>query len=171
MRPFLLQLIDRVSRHLDPALKARIDSVGVVNDAWNSFLTGLAKEEFLDLPDRGAIRRLLTALVARALRDEIRRHKRHKRSPYREQGSGQGRPEACPGPPTETPAAEVAAWLEQFEKIVRSVHPKAIDIVRLSLEGLSNNEIKDELDLGLRTVQVIRRHMKRAWDKAQSQEG
>jgi DNA-binding NarL/FixJ family response regulator len=53
---------------------------------------------------------------------------------------------------------------------VRSIHDKAIDIVELSLDGLRNQEIADDLHMGLRTVQKIKHAIDQAWEKVLTQE-
>jgi DNA-binding CsgD family transcriptional regulator len=53
-----------------------------------------------------------------------------------------------------------------FEEVVRGLHPKAIDILELVLSGLTNQEIADRLQMGLRTVELIIEHMRKAWINA-----
>lgn len=66
----------------------------------------------------------------------------------------------------DSPAAEVAslaAWLDHFYKTMRAVHPSAIDIIALRVEGFEPREIAGRLRLGLRQVQSIMREMRTSW--------
>lgn len=175
LRPFLLDMIRRVRRHVQGPLQARIDSHGIVYEALNSFLTGIAKEEFPALRNREEVCRVLTALIDRTLRDEVRWHRRLKRTPYLEQPLDSPMTQALADAKERGTAAggmtpDLAAWLEKLLATVRPVHKKAIEIVSLSLEGHSNQEIREALGLGLSTVQEIKRRMYQAWQNTQANE-
>jgi DNA-directed RNA polymerase specialized sigma24 family protein len=166
--PYLRELIELVRRQLDDPLRARIDSHAVVNDALKSFLSGVPKGEFPALSNHEEVRRLLRAIVLRALKDEVRFHRRQRRNPYRERGGAEALA-ALPDRKERATAADAlagehAAWLEKFLAVVRPVHRKAIEIVKLRLEGRSKVEIKEELGLGLRTVQEIIKKVRQAWE-------
>jgi len=163
LRPLLVELLELVRRHRAPSLQARIDSEAVVNQALHSFLTGVRQGEFPLLQNRQDACKLLTALVVRTLNDEIRWHKRQKRDVSREQASAEGRPEQLPDPRPPDPevAADLTGWLEKLLAALRPVHEKAIEIVKLSLEGLTNYDIASQVGLGLRRVQVLKQEMYR----------
>src|SRR6266404_5287704 len=74
LRPFLWQMIRLVRRQVDTRLKARIDSVAIVNAALNSLLTGIAKDEFPALRNHQELQKVLTCFVTRILIDEVRFH-------------------------------------------------------------------------------------------------
>lgn len=168
LEPFLAGMIRLVRQRVDAPLKARIDSLGVVNEALNSFLTGLQKQEFPNLQDREGVKRTLATLVERTLIDHVRRHRRGKRSAYAEEGdAGQQATASQPDlAGTENDVGPyLAAWLDEFVAAVRPVHAKAIDIVRLSLEGLDNEEIAREVGLSERYVQVLKKTMYDDWQR------
>jgi hypothetical protein len=163
LQPFLVEMLELMRRHRAPALQTRIDSEAVVNQALHSFLTGVRQGDFPLLQNRQDACKLLTALVVRALHDEIRWHKRQKRNVDREQASAEGRPEQLPDPRPPDPAvtADLAGWLENLLAAVRPVHEKAMEIVKLSLEGLTNYDIASQVGLGLLRIQVLKQEMYR----------
>jgi len=175
LRPFLQEMIRLVRQNLDTPLKPRIDSHGVVYAAFHSFLTGVAKDEFPALNNHVELKKVLTTLVSRTLRDEIDWHRRKRRTPYQEQrqaansGPSQADPKEIPAPEN-LHVPSFAIWLEDFLRVMRGAHPMAIEIVSLSLDGLSNQEIKDELGLGLRTVQKIKQTLLEKWQEATKEE-
>lgn len=161
LRGLLLDLLRLVRRRVNAPLKARIDSQGVVNAAWNSFLTGVQKDEFPILESRANIKAILTDLVLRTLGDEIRWHQRQKRNPEREQPSASGQPQHLPD--AASMASELTSWLEKLEEAVQPLHEKAIEIVEGTLNGLSNNDLARQLGLTLGQVQRLKKKMRQRW--------
>lgn len=175
LQPFLLDLIGLVRRHREKPLQPRIDSEGVVYHALHSFLTGVAKDEFPQLESRVEVKKVLTTLVRRTLCDQVRWHKRQARTPDREQPSPDGRPQHLADsteqrPPADGAVPDLAAWLEKLFAVLRPVHPRAIEIVELSLKGLSNNDIAQQVGLGVRRVQVLKRDMHQLLQQAAAAE-
>jgi DNA-directed RNA polymerase specialized sigma24 family protein len=170
-RSYLLAL---VRGRRNPGLKGKIDSEGVVNEALKSFLTGVAKHEFPDLSNRQDVKNLLVTLVKRILSDQVKALRTRKRDPEREEGYAAGQHDHLAAKakalPTAEQIAEAREFLEKLPEVVRTVHKKAIQIMTLSLEGLTNNEIADEVDLAPRTVQKIKCDMLAAWEKASPKE-
>jgi DNA-directed RNA polymerase specialized sigma24 family protein len=165
LQPFLLEMVRRIHKQLDPKLFARIDSQGVVYAALKSFLSGLPKGEFTVLENHEDVRRILTRLIRCTLLDGIGLHKRRKRAYTREQPQAGGAGESSELPPTVKSLSEpLSLWLEDLLTIVRGVHANAIRIVELSLEGLTNNQIADELGMAMRTVQILKQKMLRAYE-------
>jgi DNA-binding NarL/FixJ family response regulator len=94
--------------------------------------------------------------------------KRKKRTPYKEQPLADAVAELEVMP--EDVTSDVAGMLEKLAEVVRSVHERAIEILELSVEGLGNAEIASKLDLGIRTVQVIKQKMHAAWIRYEREE-
>jgi DNA-directed RNA polymerase specialized sigma24 family protein len=175
LQPFLLEMIRLVQRRRVALLNARIDSHAIVNDALHSFLTGIPKGEFPALSNHEEVKKALTSLVTRTLCDQIRWHRRKKRDVGLEQQGGGIPLEAIPDAKELAATAgdlacDLASWLDQLRAFVRDVHPKAIDIIELSLQGLDNNDIAAVLSLAVRTVQKIKQDMFLAWKKAATRE-
>jgi hypothetical protein len=73
--------------------------------------------------------------------------------------SGPEQPAAV-NPHLDAPAAELVAWLESWGDELRSVHPKAIDILEWSFCGWSTEQIGQILDLHRRSVQLIKQKLR-----------
>ena len=67
----------------------------------------------------------------------------------------------------ESPAGDViptlAAWFEQRHRTMGSVHPLALDVLALLIEGESPREVAERLDLGLRLIRRIVRDASATW--------
>src|SRR5688572_26873080 len=122
LQPFLARMLYLVRRHRAGGLQARIDSAGVVNGAFKSFLSGLPKNEFPWIENQQDVRKLLTTLVKRQLSDEIRHHTQDKRTPAHEQLSVL----EVSGTTGLDSAAELdlTDWLEKMHDVLRGVHKK-----------------------------------------------
>lgn len=169
LQPFLLQLIHRVHQRIaGTPLQARIDSEGVVYEALHSFLTGVRKDEFPVLESRDDVKKILTTLVQRTLSDAVRWNNREQRCPAREVASTDGQPRQSFAEASKTAEVidDLADWLEKMVAVLRRHDERAIDLVRLSLEGLSNADIAQQLGLGIRRVQVLKQQLRACWDRA-----
>lgn len=168
LHPFLLHLIHRVHQRIaGTPLQTRIDSEGVVYEALHSFLTGIRKDEFPVLACRDDVKKVLTTLVQRTLSDAVRWNNREQRCPAREVASEDGQPrQALAAPEATDIVSDVAGWLEKLVAVLRRHDERAIDLVRLSLEGLSNADIAQQLGLGIRRVQVLKQQLRACWDRA-----
>jgi DNA-binding NarL/FixJ family response regulator len=121
--------------------------------------------------NRDDVLKVLRTLVSRALIRQKRTHGRGKRCVLREQPHEGRLPEAVAAREGLTTAAGqllpgAKEFLEALLPVLRPVDPRAIDIVEMRLQGLSNNEIADQLGIGPRMVQVIRQKMRAAWEQA-----
>lgn len=163
MLPLLIHL---VRRRRSNRLQARIGSEDVANAALKSFLTGIQKNEFPALSDPDSVLKILTTLVLRSLQDRIRLETRQRRDVRREESYEVGVPEHLPE--NAVLAGSLAFWLEDLGKIVRPVHPLAIEIVELSVKGLSNVDIADQLNLSPRYIEVLKKRMRERY-QSQSQ--
>lgn len=162
LQQFLKEMIRHVRRHTSPRLKARIDSHAVVYAALHSFLTGIPEGRFPALANGKEVKKVLATLVTRALSDQVRREHRQKRNPSQEQSLANHI--ADRRAVADAWSSDVAGLLEKLTDVVRPVHKKAMDILGLSLDGLSNAEIATKLDLGIRTIEVIKKKMRAAWE-------
>jgi hypothetical protein len=60
----------------------------------------------------------------------------------------------------------VAAWLEHLYGVAREIHPQAIDMLALRLQGFDARDIAQHLDLGRRLVQRVLSDMQAGWAQA-----
>jgi DNA-directed RNA polymerase specialized sigma24 family protein len=58
-------------------------------------------------------------------------------------------------------AAEIADWLGKWEEPLRKIHPRAMEIIDMSLRGRSNNDIGRALGVGPRQVQLIKQRLRK----------
>ena len=161
------ELLALVRRNRNSALRPRIDSEGVVNAALKSFLSGVRNDEFSTVQNRRDVERLLTRFTLCVLKDQIREALADKRTIAREQTmDAQGAPQpADASQPTAQECAMAVEYWEKFPEVVRGVHKNAMDVLELSLEGLTATQIADKTGMGVRTVQKIIRRMIEAWNR------
>jgi hypothetical protein len=58
----------------------------------------------------------------------------------------------------------LANWLQHVNLVFQAIHPAAIDILGLRLEGHEDREIAERVGLGLRLVRRILQDMRLAWE-------
>jgi DNA-directed RNA polymerase specialized sigma24 family protein len=173
LQPFLQEMIRLVRRRRKTALQARVDSQAIINAALHSFIKGVGSRQFPQLQNQEDVKRVLTTLVVRTLLNEVAWNHSQQRDVAREQRLDEdgmrGLPEkASSGDATRLLDPTFADWLEAFLAVVEGVHPKAENIVCLSLEGYANEEIAARLGLSTRWVQRTKQAMRAAWEKAQA---
>jgi hypothetical protein len=66
-------------------------------------------------------------------------------------------------PETASRQETLAEWLTRFYRPLRAVHPSAIDILAMRLNGFGDREIAERLELGLRLVQHTVAAMRAEW--------
>lgn len=57
----------------------------------------------------------------------------------------------------------LVAWLDRLYRAIRGVHPVAIDILALRVEGYVARDIAERLGLGLRQVHSMMHEMRARW--------
>lgn len=167
--PLLRALISCLRRSLETPLQFEIDSEGIA---------GFVLKDFPDvLPGGGASRLgewewakvepVLNALVERLLWEPGK---------WVDPAPLPGIPP--PGSNDPNPAVSEAAhalaggrhplarWLERFYQAMRQVHPRAIDIAGLRLEGFQERDIAGRIGFGLRLVRSILNGMQANWRTA-----
>ena len=168
LQPFLQEMIRLVRRRRKAALQARVDSQAIINAALHSFLKGVGNRRFPELQNQEDVKRVLTTLVVRTLLNEVAWNQCQQRDVGREQHLDERLPGKEPvGDASRLVDPTFADWLEAFLAVVEGVHPKAEDIVCLSLEGYANEEIAARLGLSTRWVQRTKQAMRAAWEQAQ----
>jgi hypothetical protein len=136
----LQDLLARIRRARETPLEFGLDSAAIARAAWRVVLSGLPDAPSLD---GQAVTAGLDRLVQEAIQDE-----------YAVPGVDSGRVQddaiAC------IDAGDaLAAWLEQLLRVQRAVHPRALEILALRLEGCQDREIALRLGFGLRLVRRI----------------
>jgi RNA polymerase sigma factor (sigma-70 family) len=168
LEPCLLHLLRQIRQRISGPLRARIDSQAVINAAFNSFLTGVRRQEYPLLKNREDVKKVLTKIVHRTLTDEIRWHKRRRRDPALEVRDETGLPQnlaAAPGPEAALLAGDLAAWLAEKFASLHIEDETSIRIVELRLEGLPKADIAEQLRLSVGQVRKILRQLRQRWDE------
>jgi hypothetical protein len=142
LRPLLQEMLARLRRYRDTPLQDGIDSAGIVQAALRLFSAGPSAAGPGHFPDLKSVQFVLDGLVARALGA----------GPLDRAGSN---------------GAGLAGWLEHLHATLRAVHPAAVEMVGLRVEGCQDREIAERLGLGLRLLKRILRDLRAAWDQAQ----
>lgn len=129
------QLRRVVRRHMVPGLRAKLDSVDIVQSVWLQFLHDLRASG-----ERIRDGEHLMAYLTRAARHRlIDRFRRHRAALRREQPLSDG-----PGPPAAGPQPSQAAQAaETWEQIQALCSPSEAAVVRLRRDGLKVDEIAD----------------------------
>jgi DNA-directed RNA polymerase specialized sigma24 family protein len=151
----------RLARHkLVGGRRRMADEEDVVVIAFNSFFRGIQRGRFPKLEDRDDLWQLLVMLTARKAIDQVQFDNRQKRgggkvfgeSSCLERGSiGEGMNWVIGTEPTPEFALQMA---EQMEIMLGRLGDDTLQRVALAkLDGLTDQEIADQMGLGLRTIE------------------
>jgi RNA polymerase sigma-70 factor (ECF subfamily) len=139
-----------VRRRLTGALRAKLDSMDIVQSAWADVLSG-----FRDAGWRFADRDHLRAFLVRVARNRlIDRQRQHRRAMEREQPMVEAEPGELPLSPQPRPSEE-AQGRELWERMLEVCPPAHREILRLRRQGLTLAEISVRVDLHEGSVRRI----------------
>ena len=161
------ELLGLVRAKRSPQFRGRIDSEAIVNAAMKSFLSGIRNDEFPMVQGRADVKRLLAHFAICVLKDQIRAAGALRRDVRREVGMSSEHAAVIAGASAPSPEEELLAveYLEKFADIVRDQHESAIEILELSLEGMTPNQIAEVVGLRPRTIQKLIADMIAAWEE------
>jgi RNA polymerase sigma factor (sigma-70 family) len=166
----------RLARNKLAAGRRRVaDEEDVVVVAFNSFFRGVEQGRFPKLEDRHDLWQLLVMLTARKAIDQIQHECRQKRGGGKILGESiyQRNSEPDPGLAEvigDEPSPEFAAQMaEHMEQLLRALNDATLERVALAkLEGFSNQEIADQLQCGLRTVERKLKLIRTVWQEQEA---
>ena len=164
LEPVLQEMIAGIRRHRETPLLAGFDSTGIVDAASQSLLASNPNVKLVHLQDWEAVKLVFNLLVVRAFEDD-RDHAEDSLA-VSPNGRGNDRLASAREQGNGKVAHPWAVWLEQLHTVMQEVHPKAIEIMGLRLDGYKNREIAKQLELTVRLVRRIVHDMQQAWADA-----
>jgi DNA-directed RNA polymerase specialized sigma24 family protein len=189
LEPLIPKLYAIVRRGRPKDQAGRVHTTSVVYDALFDLLEWLRKHDPAARIGADDVRRVLFHITRMRLLDALRGSRRNREvqtddgaplwatAPAREPSdiprhvlkaiedssagpAGPARPDGQPGNPHLARAAvELVEWLENWGTELRSVHPKAIEIIEWSFCGWSTEQIGQILNLKKRSVQLIKQRL------------
>ena len=139
-----------VRRQLPARLRAKFDSVDVVQSVWADLFERLNQAHWR-FPDADHLRAFLVKVTRNRFIDHVRRH----RQPLeREQRLAQTQPEEMPAAPDPRPS-EVARAEELWEQMLASCPPGHRDILRLKRQGFALADIATRTGLHPSSIRRI----------------
>jgi RNA polymerase sigma-70 factor (ECF subfamily) len=162
----LLQQV--AARHLPAGFRRCVGPETIGESACRSFLRRARADEF-QLPECESLWRLLTAITLTKVREQIRFHRRQKRSidqevplaPAAEEGEGGfHRVDRQPSP------AEAAEFREQFEQVMASLDEEEQRLVDPRLQQYTNLEVADMMGCSERTVRRLLERVRARLERA-----
>jgi RNA polymerase sigma factor (sigma-70 family) len=160
------QALFRVAeRRLSPQMQARFGPEDVVQSVCRTFLRRARAGEF-QLADCSALWKVLCVITLTKVREQVRFHRREKRSVDHEvrlpAPSGEKDDESIQLPDPHAEPAEAVAFADQMQALLAMLDEQERQVVGLKLQDLTNEEIARQLNLSERT---IRRTLKRVEEK------
>ena len=158
-RRYFTTLVRLARGHLGATRRAAADEEDVALSALDSFFAGMAAGRFPRLEDRDDLWRVLVTLTTRKAIDQVQHERRQKRGGGRVVGEsaldapgieGEGLAHvACPEPTPEFAALLADECRRRLDELRDDTMRR---IALLKLEGYTDAEIADRLDLGRRTI-------------------
>jgi RNA polymerase sigma factor (sigma-70 family) len=166
---YFAKLVQLASMELRGAKRQMADEEDVAISVFDSFCRAAENGRFPDLADRDSLWRLLVRMTARKSIDLRRRETRLRRGgPARAEHAGQpSGEEALALAIGDTPSPEFAAMMaEELREVLEFLEDGEFRAIALGkMEGYSNEELADQLDCSVRTIErrlgLIREKLKR----------
>ncbi|MCE9526781.1 MAG: sigma-70 family RNA polymerase sigma factor [Planctomycetales bacterium] len=165
---FSQRLIGLARCHLDARLKNKVDPEDVVQSAYKSFFLRYG-DQALATQGSDALWSLLTLITLRKCADRARYYRADRRDMNQEVGAPTGsQPEFWREAVSREPTPEHAMVLaETVEKVLREVGADERQVVELSLQGYSTQEISEQLSRAERSVRRLRERVRKYLEKLQ----
>lgn len=168
LRSFLQDVLAGIRRHRETPLLAGFDSRGIVDTALQKFSTSAPQVDLEYLQDSETVNAVFNLLIKRALVDDLDHPKLRLCLPDREQSNGA--PATARQQRDGKASHPLTVWLEQFYAVMSEVHPRALEIIALRVEGCGNHEVAQRLESTPRLVRRIVHDMQQAWQSAVEKE-
>ena len=155
--------------------KRDVDEEDIVINAFDSFFRGVKQQRFIDLADRTSLWRILAMLTSRKVAREIERRMSQKR------GQGKVRGESVFQPTDDNDAGRLgdvewdpkqqpdflAQMREEMDVLLARLEDDELrTIAMMKLEGSTNQEIADHLEVTERTVERKVKKIRDSWASA-----
>lgn len=167
-RSLLEQLLTRAARFQDTPLQFEIDSAGVALAAWSSFWPDVPPEDRHLLSDGKRLCAAVDGLVEQAFEE----------ADARNVANGQGL--AVCGTAShvfvtrdaksDSPLARISEWLDRLCGALRLAHPRALEVIRLRVEGYAARDIAIRLGTGVHLVRRILADARSAVERTQQED-
>lgn len=130
--------------------------------AFHQFCHNMAHGQYPDVDNRDSVWRILAVMTMRKINDGIKYHTAQKRG-----GVDVGEVAIDDEVPDERPTPDLAAELtDEFERLLELLgDPKLERVTLLKLDGHTNEEIADEMQISGRTVQRMLRLIRSIWER------
>jgi RNA polymerase sigma factor (sigma-70 family) len=172
---YFQELLALARSHLSARIRGREDEEDVLQSMYKSFCLRQRRGDF-DLSSRDELWKLLVQITLRKARNTANRHLQGKRD-IRREANGAAAPAGDSDEPgafldqidTDEPTpAEAALLNEALEQRFQALRePELRLIARKKLEGFTNQEIADDLQCTVRTVERKLERIRAYWGKAE----
>ncbi len=150
--PFLRQV---VRRQLDADLRAKFDSVDVVQSIWSDLLQGF-RDSAWSFEDSERLKAFLVTATRHRFLDRARQHRRRLRQEASESIRGRLDDAVCS---TQPRPSEVLQAAELWDRILAECAPAHRDILQLKREGFTATEIASRTGLHADSIRRILRDL------------
>jgi RNA polymerase sigma factor (sigma-70 family) len=149
------KLMSLVQRNVSGRFGSRFDAEDVVQSVMNSWFDGIRKRR-IHPTSASEFWPLIAAIALNKVRNRIRTSLTHKNDIFRNEAAGD-LVNRLPEPTSE----DAVEFEDMLEAICRNVDEKAIQILRLILEGYSVAEISDRIKVSTKTVQRRKKQLRK----------
>jgi RNA polymerase sigma-70 factor (ECF subfamily) len=165
---FTHQLVALAVRHIDAALKHKVDPEDVVQSAYKSFFFRYGAGN-LDVVNWNSLWGLLTLITVRKCAERAAYHRAECRDAARETArEGEAAPWLEPFGREPTPL-EAAVLSETVEQLLAGLDEEERPILELSLQGFTTREISERLGRAERTVRLLREGVRHRLERMQQE--
>jgi RNA polymerase sigma-70 factor (ECF subfamily) len=157
---YIDRLLMLARRRISPRLASRVDPEDVVQSAFRTFFRRVGEGQF-SFSEQDDLCKLLVRITLYKTLRSIAFHKAAKRNPGQETEQGEHHRERLLALLDKEPTAEAqVAFLDQLDRFLRKLKPQEREILEMRLQGHSNDEIAQKLNLYDRKIRRVIEHVR-----------
>jgi RNA polymerase sigma-70 factor (ECF subfamily) len=149
------KLVALARRRISQRLAGRVDPEDIVQSVFRTFFQRVQEGRF-DFADPDDLGKLLVRITVHKTLRQVAFHKAAKRNPNLEVGQGQEAQQSWEEVLDAEPSPEEAvAFLDELESFLNRLRPQDRQILELRLQGWSNDEICEKLNIYDRKIRRV----------------
>jgi RNA polymerase sigma factor (sigma-70 family) len=152
---YIDRLLPLARRHLSQKLASRVDPEDIVQSVFRTFFGRLRQGKFVFAEQDDLCKLLMRITLHKTLR-QVAFHTAAKRNPRQETEQGKHHHEQLMAVLDQEPTPEATiTFLDQLEHLLTQLRPMERQIVELRMQGLSNEEVANQLGVYDRKVRRV----------------
>lgn len=157
---YVSRLVSLAQRRLSKRLSSRLDAEDIVQSAFRSFFVRARDGQF-EVKDPDDLWKLLARITIHKTLKQVDFHSRGKRNAFQEVGKSEDDQQLLVNFLSDEPTPDAAAiFVDELQHFLEQMREEDREIVSLRLDGYSNTEIAEKLDISDRKIRRLMERMR-----------